>query len=255
MQLRILGCSGGIGSGAKTTSILIDRDILIDSGTGVGDLSLAELRAIRHVFLTHSHLDHIAGLPLFLDSVFDSCADRPIQVYARHETISALEQHIFNWVIWPDFTKLPEADAPVMQYSPIDPGDVVTLGDRRVQAIEVCHAVPSLGYCIARGNDVVAISGDTAANETLWPALNAHANLNALIVEVSFANSQADLARNSGHYCPRTLAQDIRRLEHAPAVWVTAMKPGYEELIFDEVVDALQGYRVQRLRAGDVLEL
>ena len=255
MQVRVLGCSGGIGSGAKTTSILIDGDILIDSGTGVGDLSLTELGEIRHVFLTHSHLDHIAGLPLFLDSVFEACADRPIQVYARQETITALEQHIFNWVIWPDFTALPKPESPVMSYCRISPGEVVQLGDRRVQAIEVRHAVPSLGYCVARGDTVVAISGDTAANETLWPALNAYTGLDALIVEVSFANSQEELARNSGHYCPRTLAHDIRQLDHIPTVWVTAMKPGYEEVIFDEVISALRGYSVRRLRAGDVLDL
>lgn len=123
-----------------------------------------------------------------------------------------------------------------------------------MQAIEVRHSVPSLGYCIARDNKVVAFSGDTAANETLWPALNAHANLDALIIEVSFANSQATLARDSGHYCPCTLAEDIRHLSHAPTIWVTAMKPGYEELIFAEVVAALAGYRVKRLRAGDVLD-
>ena len=255
MRLRILGCSGGIGSGGKTSAILVDDDILIDSGTGVSDLNLNELDAIRHVFLTHSHLDHIAGLPLFLDTVFENRSDRAIQVYALKETVAALGQHIFNWVIWPDFTELPRPEAPVMRYAPIQAGDVVTLGRRRVQAVAVSHSVPSLGYCVADGERVVAFSGDTATNETLWPVLNAYPNLDALIIEVSFANSQEDLARRSGHYCPRTLAEDILRLQHSPAIWVTAMKPGYEETIFAEVVAALEGYQVQRLRMGDVLQL
>jgi phosphoribosyl 1,2-cyclic phosphodiesterase len=60
MKLRILGCSGGIGGVARTTSMLLDDNVLIDAGTGVGDLGLSELVRIDHVFVTHSHLDHIA---------------------------------------------------------------------------------------------------------------------------------------------------------------------------------------------------
>jgi 3',5'-cyclic-nucleotide phosphodiesterase len=63
MQLRILGCSGGIGGANRTTSFLINDSILIDAGTGVGDLSFSALTRIEHVFITHSHLDHIACLP------------------------------------------------------------------------------------------------------------------------------------------------------------------------------------------------
>jgi ribonuclease BN (tRNA processing enzyme) len=77
MKVRVLGCSGGIGGyHLRTTSMLVDHDILIDAGTGVADLSLAELALIDHVFLTHSHLDHIASLPLLIDSVSD-CATNP----------------------------------------------------------------------------------------------------------------------------------------------------------------------------------
>ena len=53
MRLRVLGCSGGIGGRhLRTTSFLVDSDVLIDAGTGVGDLSLAELSLIDHIFLS-----------------------------------------------------------------------------------------------------------------------------------------------------------------------------------------------------------
>jgi phosphoribosyl 1,2-cyclic phosphodiesterase len=97
MKLRILGCSGGIGSNLRTTSMLLDHDVLIDAGTGVGDLSLDEMREIDHVFLTHSHLDHIACIPFMLDSVA-GMRNRPLMIDATEET---LRQHIFNWIIWP----------------------------------------------------------------------------------------------------------------------------------------------------------
>jgi phosphoribosyl 1,2-cyclic phosphodiesterase len=93
MKLRILGCSGGIGGNLRTTSLLLDHDVLIDAGTGVGDLSLAEMCAINHVFVTHSHLDHIACLPLLIDSV-GFMRDQPLVIHATDETLVILKEHI-----------------------------------------------------------------------------------------------------------------------------------------------------------------
>ena len=49
MQIRVLGCSGSIAAGSRTTSFLLDDDVLIDAGTGVGDLTLDELARIDHI--------------------------------------------------------------------------------------------------------------------------------------------------------------------------------------------------------------
>ena len=106
MKVRILGCSGGIGGKhLRTTSMLVDHDILIDAGTGVADLTLAELAMIDHVFVTHSHLDHIAALPLMIDSIADM-RDKPVIVYATDATLEILRNHVFNWAIWPDFSEI-----------------------------------------------------------------------------------------------------------------------------------------------------
>ncbi len=43
MRIRMLGCSGGIGLGSRTTAMLVDNDVLIDAGTGIGDLALSDL--------------------------------------------------------------------------------------------------------------------------------------------------------------------------------------------------------------------
>jgi hypothetical protein len=43
MQIRVLGCSGSIAAGSRTTSFLVDDDVLVDAGTGVGDLTLDEM--------------------------------------------------------------------------------------------------------------------------------------------------------------------------------------------------------------------
>ncbi len=255
MKVQVLGCSGGIGGGLRTTSILVDERILIDAGTGIGVLSIDQLRDIRHVFLTHSHLDHTAGLPLFADTVFDSLVGDPLQIYGRGETIQALQSHMFNDIMWPNFALLPTEETPVLTYNVIAPGDLVSFGNVALRAVEVHHSVPSVGYCIEANGQVLAFSGDTKTNRTLWPVLNEYENLRALVIEVSFPNDQAELADRSGHYCPATLAEDLKKLTHQPEIWVTAMKPGAESTIFEEVEAAIPQQKIHRLTAGDTFEL
>ena len=143
MLIRILGCSGGIGGNLRTTSMLLDQDVLIDAGTGVGDLTLAELQLIDHVFLTHSHLDHLAMLPFLIDTVGGMRA-QPITVHATAETLQIIRDHIFNWKIWPDFSKIPDETRPFLRFSTVTPGQAVDLDGRRIMPLEVNHTVPAL---------------------------------------------------------------------------------------------------------------
>src|SRR5262245_13133766 len=103
MKLTILGCSGGISSGLRTTSMLLGEDVLIDAGTGVGDLSIEALAKIDHVFVTHSHLDHICSIPFLVDTV-GQMRNQPLTVHGIKPTVDALRSHIFNNRIWPDFS-------------------------------------------------------------------------------------------------------------------------------------------------------
>ena len=113
MKLKILGCSGGIGGCLRTTSMLLDEDILIDAGTGVGELSIEELAAVDHVFVTHSHMDHIGCLPLIVDTV-GCMRPRPLTVHATQATLDLLRTHIFNWKVWPDFSLIPSRSEPYL---------------------------------------------------------------------------------------------------------------------------------------------
>lgn len=253
MRIRILGCSGGIGAGSRTSALLVDDDVLIDAGTGIGDLPLDELKAIRHVFLTHAHLDHIAGLPMLVDALFDPKFAIPLTVYAREETLHAIREHLFNDVIWPDFGKLPDRDNPILRYRACVPGERVRIGHRDFLAVDVRHSVPSLGYTVQNSGGVFAVSGDTKTNETLWPVLNACDDLRVLVIEVSFPDEMESLATAAGHYCPRTLTDDLRRLEHSPEIWLTGMKPGEEKRIFEQVIAAAPDKKIQMLSRGTIL--
>ncbi|GMR17115.1 MAG: 3',5'-cyclic-nucleotide phosphodiesterase [Gammaproteobacteria bacterium] len=255
MRIKILGCSGGIGAGSRTTSMLIDDDVLLDAGTGIGDLALDELRPIRHVFLTHAHLDHIAGLPMLIDCIFDDEFDVPVTVYGRQETLDAVKAHLFNGVIWPDFAALPSVDKPMLRYAVCNPGDTIDIDHRSFHAIDVLHSVPSLGYTVRNSGGAFAVSGDTKTNSTLWPVLNACDNLKVLVIEVSFPDEQERLASVAGHYCPSTMCRDLERLEHEPEIWLTGMKPGEEERILRQVTAAAPHKNIRMLECGTVIDV
>jgi cAMP phosphodiesterase len=235
--------------------LLVDDDVLIDAGTGIGDVAVEELRAIRHVFLTHSHLDHVAGLPMLVDLVFEENFTTPLTVHAREETLRAIQQHIFNDVIWPNFARLPTARNPILRYSVCSPGDTVTIRHRDFYAVDVRHSVPSLGFTVQNSNGAFAVSGDTRTNETLWPVLNACNDLKLLVIEVSFPDELEQLASDAGHYCPRTLMRDLERLEHRPDIWLTGMKPGEERRILEQVVAHVPDRRIRMLSSGTVLSV
>ena len=231
MRLTVLGCSGGIGGGnlprgsrARTTSFLLDDDVLIDAGTGVEDLSVEALARIDHVFLSHSHLDHICALPLMIDSV-GATRSRPLVVHALQETIDALKTHIFNWVIWPDFTEIPHYDRPWMTFEPITVGGVVQLGDRRVRAIAANHTVPALGFHLSCGSGSIVYSGDTWPNAEFWRVVNGIRDLRYLIIENAFSNKEQDLAITAKHLYPIQLGQELANLRVEPRILITHLKP------------------------------
>jgi ribonuclease BN (tRNA processing enzyme) len=255
MRVRVLGCSGGIGANLRTTSLLIDDDILIDCGTGVGDLTIQEMEKLRHIYLSHSHLDHIVCLPLLIDTIFDQLKNQPIVVHCLPETFDVLNTHIFNWKVWPNFFELPNKSNPVLQFSPISSGDTRHIGGRIVETIEVEHVVPGVAFRIANDSSALAYSGDTSTNDTFWQVLNARERLDLLIIECAFLDRDRELSKMAKHYCPKLLAGDMSKLNHRPKTCISHLKPGAEEDIFGEVKNALPDVDLVRLRGGEVFQL
>lgn len=242
MKLRVLGCSGGIGGNLRTTSFLLDHDVLVDAGTGVGELSLTELSMVDHIFITHSHLDHIACIPFLVDSV-GFMRDRPLTIYASAETLDILKQHIFNWKIWPDFSEIPNAKHPYMRYQPVELGETVTLGGRKITAIPANHVVPAVGYRLDSGKASLVFSGDTTSNPELWPVVNEIKNLRYIIIETAFSNSEKELAILSKHLCPSLLAEELVKLKRDAEIFITHLKPGELELTMREAEQAVHELR------------
>ena len=253
MKLRILGCSGGIGGALRTTSFLLDHDVLIDAGTGVGNLSLEEMSRVDHVFLTHAHLDHIASLPLLVDSV-GYLRGKPVTIHAIPETISALRQHIFNDVIWPDFGRIPTPESPYLRYEAVVPGKKTDLAGRSITPLPANHTVPAAGYHLDSGEGSLVVSGDTTTNDALWDAVNRISNLKYLIVETAFSDGEREVAVLSKHLCPSLLGIELKKFKGNVPIYITHLKPGEMGLIMQEVEQNAEGVMPRMLLNDQVFE-
>ena len=254
MKLRVLGCSGGIGGRhLRTTSFLVDGDVLIDAGTGVEDLSLAELARIDHVFISHSHLDHVSSLPLLADTV-GGMRIKPITVYATRATIEILRNHVFNWAIWPDFSQVPSPDAPYLRYEEIRVGRSMAIGGRALTPLPADHTVPAVGFHLDSGRASLVFTGDTGPNDALWEKVNRIRNLKYVIIETAFSNKERSLADLSKHLCPMTLAQELAKFTGNAEIYITHLKPGEIELTMQEIEACVRNLRPRMLENGQVFE-
>lgn len=253
MKLRVLGCSGGIGGAqARTTAFLVDENVLIDCGTGVGDLEYDELKRIDHIFITHAHLDHIASIPLLIDSVGEA-RGVPVTVYGSAETIRILRSHIFNWLIWPDFSAIPDRHRPFLRFQVMKVGETVRLGAGSVTAMPAHHTVPAVSYCLDSGDGQLVYSGDTAYSPELIAAINRCSRLRHLILETAFPNEQQGLAMASRHLCPSLVAAMLDEITLSPQVHISHLKPGMDDRIMDQLGAYSGRLRPQRLHQGQIL--
>src|SRR5687767_12479009 len=257
MKIRVLGCSGAIAKGSRTTSFLVDHDVLVDAGTGVGDLPLHALAQIDHILISHSHLDHVLAIGLLADSVMRLRAAQgrgPIQVHALPETLDALRKHIFNGVIWPDFTRLPDADRPALRLVPFAVGERLVLGEKTFEVLSAVHTVPAVGFALQGRDGWWVYTGDTGPNAALWERL-ATMKVEHLIIETAFSDEESQLARLSQHLCPKKLGAELAHLKGSVDVHITHIKPGELEPVMSEVAALTTPHRMSALRAGQVLDL
>lgn len=233
--------------------MILDHDILVDAGTGVGDLSVSELALVDHVFITHSHLDHVTSLPFLLDTV-SPFRNRPVTLYATRATMEAIQQHVFNWQIWPDFSVIPDKANPALRYRTIEIGETLELDGRRITAVPAHHVVPAVGYHLDSGTASLVYTGDTTVNDAFWPVVNAITNLRYLIIETALSDSEHDLAVMSKHLCPSLLADELKKLVLAPEIYISHLKPREAEVIMDEVAARVSERRPRMLLNDQVFD-
>lgn len=256
MRLRVLGCHGGESPHHRTTAFLLDGKLLLDAGAATRGLSVAEQAEIDDVVISHSHLDHIRDLAFLCDNII-GVRTSPLRVHCTAGTAEALHQHLFNNVIWPDFTKIPNPADPnggaTLELRPLDADQEVAIGGFTVKLVPVNHPVETHAIFVRDANGTVCYSSDTGPTERLFEELNACTDLRAFIYEVSFPNGMEKLAEVSGHLTPQMLADELAhkfRPQTSCPILLYHLKPGFYDTLRDQLA-ALGDSRLAILKPMD----
>jgi 3',5'-cyclic-nucleotide phosphodiesterase len=252
VDLRVIGCHGGETPKHKTSAFVLDDRITFDAGSLTSGLDLAAQCRLEACLISHAHMDHIRDLATLADNrVQNGCP--PLVVAANRVTIQALRKHLFNDVIWPDFSVLPTRERPTIRYLELRPEKPVEIAGHKVLSVPVDHTISGVAFVVqTRSEGAIAYSGDTGPTDRLWKVLNGISDLKALLLEVSYPNGQQKLATISGHHTPRTLAADLRKYK-SPRDLPTLLyhlKPTFQAQIEKECA-ALKGLDLTVLRLGD----
>jgi cAMP phosphodiesterase len=229
VDLRVIGCHGGETPKHRTSAFVVDDRVAIDAGSLTSGMELKAQCALEAVLVSHPHLDHIRDLATIADNRIQNGAP-PLVVAGLKQTLAALQKHFFNNLLWPDFSKIPSKRRPGIRYLELTAEKSVTVAGYEVKAIRVNHTVDCCAFIVRKGTCSLAYSGDTGPTDRLWQVLNATEDLQALLMEVSFPNAEARLARVSGHHTPETMAQDLRKLVRAKELPVLLyhIKPSHQ---------------------------
>ncbi len=234
MELRVLGCSGGEAEGERLTGLLVNGWLAIDAGCLTQALSQAEQVHVRHIFLTHSHLDHICTLPFFTKNIYGH-VQTPVEIHALPETLGALRRHLFNDELWPDFSVIPSPDKPIIRYTELTPGQPHDIDGLRITPLAVNHLVPCVGYKVEDDHSAFIFTSDTAETDEIYAVANLTKHLKLFITEASFPNHQASLAEASKHLTPEKLGREIKKLRPGIPVAVFHLTPGDKPTMLPEI--------------------
>ena len=248
MRLKVLGCYGGSAPGMRLTSYLVEDRVAIDAGCLTDVLSVRDQARITHIFISHSHIDHLATLPFLLDNVLPSI-EEPVILYGPDHTIRSLRSHMFNEVVWPDFTRISNGKTNVLRMEPLDRGRTVLVYGVAVTPFPMEHAVECHGHLLQGPDSAVAVCSDTASVSGLVSILPEVRNLKAVILEASFPRRLSRIAELSKHLSTSTFAAEAARIPPEIPILVSHLKPDCVDEIAGEI-RALGMKNVELLQQG-----
>lgn len=237
--------------GHNQAGFLLDGKVMVDAGTIALKLPIAEQRKIRAALISHAHLDHVGALPLFAVNITSNTAG-PVRICAADATLRALAQHLMNWVIWPDFTKIyNHGGKPVFEYVKLPKKGWSNVEGYRVKAVPVLHSIPANGFIIGKGSGYFMYTGDTKQTDAIWAeAARLGKKLKSVMVEVAYPDSQRELAERSSHLVPQTLSDELAKLGGLkPKIYIMHIKPEYVGQIKAEL-KKIKGYDITVMEEG-----
>jgi len=254
MRIRVLGCNGSQLPDFNTTSFLLGKNILIDAGTVTSVLTLEEQLLIDYIFITHAHLDHVRDIMFLADNLCYQ-RTRPVIIYGTKGVITAIHKHLFNDIIWPDFTKIPSFKAPMIRFKALVPGKKISVEGYTIRTIAVDHVVETVGYAIETGNKTVIFFGDTGPTDKVWQVAKRTKALRAIFIETSLPDGMKHIADMAGHLTPRSLETELQKLRGSkPNIYLYHIKPSYYETIRNEVA-AIKDRKIHIIEDGQIINI
>ena len=235
MKIRVLGAYGAEGLAQRPSAFLLNDRVLIDGGTVGGALTTAEQLAVEHALVSHSHLDHVAGLAYLTETRALCEARTPLTITSLEPVVAALRTSIFNDTVWPDFTRLPSPQAPVLRLQSLLEDVEQRVGDFWVRPVLVNHTVPTSGFIVHDGISGLIYSGDTGPTDALWKAAREVRGLRAVILECAFPNRMARLADIARHMTPELIRREMDKMPHDIPVLIFHVKPQFYAEVGEEL--------------------
>jgi ribonuclease BN (tRNA processing enzyme) len=236
-EIVILGAYGTKAKKHGTSSFYIDEKNVIDAGNLLS--TLQERSAdVEHIWLTHSHLDHICDIAYIIDNYF-ALRTKTLCIHGLPATLKAVEKHFLNDLIWPDFSKIAMNNSTKMTvlYEPIELNVVYEISEEfSLEAFKTDHTVPSCGYIVKKEGRSIVITADTYSLDTTIELINSRVDIGAMIIECSFPSNMSALALESKHLTPKILFEKLKELKREDVkLYINHIKPLYLEVITEEI--------------------
>ena len=254
MKIDVLGCYGNSIGDFKTTSFLIDDSILLDAGTVTGVLKDEQIKKIKHIIVTHTHLDHIKDLVFLVDELV-MMGRYKIELVSVKQVLDIIAHNLFNNLLWPDFTVIPSHDNAVIKPREILLNEYAQIGEITVKPVLMTHTVYCVGYVVKKGEKGFMFTSDTGPTKAFWEQAQKEKGIEFIIADVSFPNRMEELARISGHMTLSMLIEHLERydLQNKP-VFITHIKPIFLEEIIHELAQ-LSRPNIRPLIQGETIHV
>ncbi len=255
MKIRVLGCHGSQLPNYNTSSFLLGQNVLLDAGTVTTVLSLKKQLKIDYILITHAHLDHVRDIMFLADNICYQRKKKPLIIVSTRGIIETIHRHLFNDVIWPDFSKIPNAKVPLVKFQAIVPGKKQTIGDLQITTIDLNHVVETVGYVIESKSKAIMFLGDTGPTREAWQIAQETKGLQAIFIETSLPDSMKDVADITGHLTPFSLQAELKKLKgKKPDIYLYHMKPSYHKVIRKEVA-AIKDRKIHIIEDGQIIRI
>jgi ribonuclease BN (tRNA processing enzyme) len=255
MKVKVLGCSGAELPGHRPTSFLLDGKLLFDTGSLTNVLDIKGQFKIKNIFITHSHLDHIIGIPFLADNLIFRKKKHRVNILSIPYVVKAIRKSLLDGSIWPDFTVIPNTHEGILNLIELRSGQPIKIDDYTITPYPVNHSVPATGYLVEdKRKRRFFYTGDTGPTDSTWVEIGER-KIHCLIIDVSFPSGMEKTALATGHLTPRLLRKELLKIKHSPEkIFVIHIKPQY----FKTIKTELQKRKIKNLkllRDGETVEI